>query len=567
MLASAEFVEASDGVTSSMIDNLSSSTFSLRIPLFASTNEPKKKRVYGGEEAMGHAVHVLKKNSIIGVANREGFPAFRRDWREEYLQMLLTNTVSRVFYASERELGEKALEMHRFAADEDPEFMARALAYARNEGFMRFQPLLGLAMLSLVAPRIFSGLFDQVIRTVADLAEFTLALEALERGQGGRLVKKLAALRLLRLTEYEALKYGGEGRGFSLRDLLRVYHPKPLDAKTRALFRYIAEKVLSPEERNMLPSIDAFLKVRDHGGSEGLGSVLEWIREGRLPYNIVTGAVGRMTSDLWEALLPDLPLFALVRHLSTLQRNGVFDEEKNRSFVVERLSDAKAVRAAKILPFRFASAWKKVRDVEWLRHALERALELAVDLLPSIEGKTAILLDVSGSMSAVRDNMEDPLTAGAVLALSIMRKAGGKGIFFLFDTEATLFETSPEEPILAAVARIDLGGGTDTGVALKSMLQKSFFVDNIVIVTDEQQNEGSPFFEVLRKYREKINGNAKAFVVNVAPYGGAMIPPEDENTFYVYGWSDHIVSFIANAVEGHGNIAEKIAGLRTGGID
>ena len=100
---------------------------------------------------MGHAKKLFGNLSLSdeSTLNREGFPAFKRDWKEEYLQMLLCNTMSNTFYADSRELCANALELHRFAADEDPVFMAQSLVYARNEGFMRLQPLVGLAVLSL----------------------------------------------------------------------------------------------------------------------------------------------------------------------------------------------------------------------------------------------------------------------------------------------------------------------------------------------------------------------------------------------------------------------------------
>ena len=96
---------------------------------------------------MGHAKSILGDFALSPgrTVNREGFPAFKRDWKEQYLQMLLTNTMSSTFYASANELCKNALDLHRYAADEDPFFMAKALVYARNEGFMRLQPLVGLA--------------------------------------------------------------------------------------------------------------------------------------------------------------------------------------------------------------------------------------------------------------------------------------------------------------------------------------------------------------------------------------------------------------------------------------
>ena len=46
---------------------------------------------------MGHALDVLKNHALSDAHNAEGYPCFRRNWKEEYLQMLLTNTISQIF--------------------------------------------------------------------------------------------------------------------------------------------------------------------------------------------------------------------------------------------------------------------------------------------------------------------------------------------------------------------------------------------------------------------------------------------------------------------------------------
>ena len=501
---------------------------------------------------MGHALDVLKK---VFNGNTESYPCFRRDWREEYLQMLLTNTISNIFYASEEACRDRALELHVFAADEDPEFMARALVFARCEGFMRLQPLVGLAVLSLASPSLFKLAFGHVVRIIPDLVEFTLALESFGRGQGGRMVKREAARKLLAVDEYSALKYAGTGRGYGLRDLLRVYHPRAVDKKTQTIFKYIINGFDAEGlERGLIPQIAAFEKFKAAAIAGDSASAIQAIEEGQLPYNIVTGAAQSMSAGLWGALLLSMPLFALLRHLETLERAGVLNDPAAVDFIRGRFSDPEAIRRAKILPFRFAQAWRMAsRDT--IRHALERATELSLENLPYVAGATAVLLDVSGSMRG------QFLMAGGVLAISTIRKTNGSGVFIIFDTEAVACEIDDKLPILETAAAIPSGGGTDTGAPLRLMTRMRSFADNIVIITDEQQNTGSPFHQELARYRAEINPKARTFVVNVAAYGGAMIPSSDPLTTYCYGWSDQIVSFIARASSGYANLIDEVAAI------
>src|SRR5690606_15506216 len=96
--------------------------------------------------------------------NREGFGAYDRSLEEQFLQVLLTNTLGNTFYADNKELLDEANEVHKAMIAADPEFAAKAIVFARNKGFMRLQPLLALAHLS---ERNFAKWFDAAFeRTV-----------------------------------------------------------------------------------------------------------------------------------------------------------------------------------------------------------------------------------------------------------------------------------------------------------------------------------------------------------------------------------------------------------------
>lgn len=117
--------------------------------------------------------------------NHEGYGAYERLVEEQYIQLLLTNTLNNTFYADTQQLMDDAMVSHQEMAEVDAGFMARALIYARNEALMRLQPLFGLALLSKVDPDHFAKVFSQVVQTPADLADFLTILRGTGRGQGG----------------------------------------------------------------------------------------------------------------------------------------------------------------------------------------------------------------------------------------------------------------------------------------------------------------------------------------------------------------------------------------------
>ncbi|WP_379163488.1 TROVE domain-containing protein [Paenibacillus sp. sgz5001063] len=476
--------------------------------------------------------------------NKEGYPSYTRSVEEQYIQTLVTNTLGNTFYADQHQLLAEAEEMHRAMAHSNPLFMAKAIVYGRNEGYMRLQPLFGLAILSAYRPDLFSKIFLNVVRIPSDLTDFLTILKGLGRGEGGRAVKRQVNRFLSGISEYWAIKYNGRGRGYSLSDAIATAHPKPADLKQQALYRY-----LRGQEANLslLPQVEALEQLK-RAGSEA--EQLNWIETGKLPHEVVTGAI-KPTKAVWEALLHQMPIFALIRHLNTLERVGVFDSPNNLGFAVERLTDQRALKKSKILPFRFAKAFRQVQHPV-LRDALRDAAEYTFDNLPDLEDQTAIFLDISGSMNG------EYLQIGSVFALALYKKTQGNSLFWLFDTEVEDARPSRRDSILSQADRIQAHGGTDTGAPVRKLLNERRKVDQIVMITDEQQNHGSPFYEALQKYRAKVNPHVRAYIIDIAPYRNAMVPQPDHNTFYIYGWSDTVLSYIAQTAKGYGSMVEKI---------
>ncbi|WP_243735210.1 hypothetical protein [Paenibacillus turpanensis] len=93
---------------------------------------------------------------------------------------------------------------------------------------------------------------------------------------------------------------------------------------------------------------------------------------------------------------------------------------------------------------------------------------------------------------------------------------------------------------------------------MRKLLQQREKVDQIIMITDEQQNSGSPFHEQLKQYRSKVNRDVKAFIVDIAPYRHTMVPVQDQRTFYIYGWSDTVLSYIAQSVQGYATLTERV---------
>jgi 60 kDa SS-A/Ro ribonucleoprotein len=468
------------------------------------------------------------------------YPAWERPLEEQYVQTLLTNSMGNAFYASAAELTAEALALHDQMIAQDPMFAAKALAFARTRGFMRAQPVLGLAKLAAVPGPLVEQAFGEVVRTPHDLGDFATIVKALRGGEGGRRVKRLAGQWLAtKLSEYWVLKYGapsGSG-GYALRDLVKVYHPK-LGAKL-PLFDYLLGK---SADLSSLPQVQAFETLKTAASDDDKARA---VTEGRLPHEIVTPFA--RSSKVWAALVPNLPAMALLRHLVALERHGVI--EQARAQIDRKLRDARVIAASKILPLRYVVAGRQVTTA-WVKDALRDALELAFANVPALPGRTVVMLDRSGSMQSYVEQ-------AAIFAVSLLKAATAPGRLLAYDDRVDEVLVSKRDSVLSQAEQITARGGTDTSLPVRQLLAEKHETDNIVLITDEQQNTGTPFLDVLDEYRRKVKADVRVFILDVAPYRNA-VTPQDPNTFYVYGWSDQALRFIAMAAHGFGGQVEAI---------
>lgn len=478
------------------------------------------------------------------IHNHEGFPAFQRSLEERYLQMLMTNTFGNTFYQTKDELVIEASKLHFEMLSKDPEFMAKSLVYARNKGYMRSNPIYGLSVLSPCHPPFFEKIFDKIILTPNDLRDFMVFIKSFGRGQGGRRIKRIAGNWLgSKLNEYWLIKYGSDGKkGFSLKDLLITLHPKNLE---HLFARYLIDDEFTAIMHGF-PKLTSFNNLKKAETEE---EVINCIKQGQLPHEVISSSLKiPLTKNIWREIAFQMPIFALLKNLATLERHDLLPELNE--YVRSKLNNSEILAKSKILPFRFLDAFNATRTSS-TQDLLRLGLDMSFDNLEDIEGKTVILLDISGSMRG--DNIQKP----AVFAFSLLKKMKKEARLIGFNDRAFEIPFSQVDSILTQANGIPTSGGTNSEVGIEVLLRERYKTDNIIMITDEQQNTGSPFFHSLGNYRHRINEHVKTFIINIASTTGSLCP-DFKNIFYLYGWSDQILQFISLESKGYGSVIDHI---------
>ncbi len=127
----------------------------------------------------------------------------------------------------------------------------------------------------------------------------------------------------------------------------------------------------------------------------------------------------------WIDIARNAPWQATRMNLNTFARHGVFGDDASRSdkqieiakIVAERLRDRAAIAKARAFPYQlmvaYANADARVPAV--VKEAIQDAMEVALENVPSIAGKLYVLPDVSGSMhSPVTGSRGSATTCGSM---------------------------------------------------------------------------------------------------------------------------------------------------------
>lgn len=363
---------------------------------------------------------------------------------------------------------------------------------AREKFKLRHAPLFLLReILRLHKGRQVGDLIERVIQRPDELGEL-LALYWKDNKDAPLTAQlKVGLARALKkFNEYQLAKWNKDG-AVKLRDVLFLSHARPKDEAQKVLFDKIAA--------NTLTTPDTW-EVQLSGGADKKATFERLMTEKKL------GAL------------------ALLRNLRGMLEVGV-SEDKIRGALA-------AMSAERVLPFRFISAAKYAPRLE---DALEQAMFRCLAEVPKLGGKTALLIDHSGSMSAAVSQKSEISRFDAAAALAmILREVADRCRVFTF--AAQCIEVPPRRgfAMVQAVKAVVNPVSTMLGAAVRHVYREFPECDRIVVVTDEQSADRPP------------HPQGRGYIVNVGGYkNGIAYGP----WISIDGWSEAIVEYIRQSEE------------------
>jgi hypothetical protein len=242
--------------------------------------------------------------------------------------------------------------------------------------------------------------------------------------------------------------------------------------------------------------------------SQDPGEQARALVESRIPFRVAVSVLRAVTPAVLEGLIERMSPQELINNLAVLRRHGALTNPDLKALIDLKLEEARA--DTRVSTFKAEAALGAVDVSADLRRRLEEVADAQVKARGRIRRPTALLIDKSGSMDLA-------LEVGKRIAAMISAVCERELYVYAFDTMA--FPVEARGTDWAAWKRafegISAGGETSCGVALEVMRRKKQYVEQVIVVTDEEEYNPPFFVESLLRYRQALGADPAVCFVRV----------------------------------------------------
>lgn len=542
--------------------------------------------------------------------NFMGETAFKMETKEELVSSVMTTFLQGNYYEGEN------TEVNRIKSLLDkvePEFAAKLALYARNDGKMRSVTHM---ISSHIAPRV-SGkewgkrFYNKIVVRPDDISEIVSSYAAFN-GMGLKDIKRIPnsmkkgfKTALERFDAYQIDKYKMNRRDVSMIDLVNMFHPKGTQKNCEAYRRLI----------NGLPLSDLYDSKILEKTMANTGKVAKTEKE-------KVAAKHDAISEVFDNP-KGMPIMNLVRNL----KNIITYAPDKVDEACEQLAIVEKIKNSRMLPFRFATAFSEIENMAYpfkakcdtgsikfesdrpetryskmefddmkkkVLNALEGAIEIACINIPKLDGKTAILIDHSGSVRGDGGGSSKVSAFSEVTTAMIGNLFGSMMAYSQDDVYIGLFgDRLIDVPVDRKIGLLNFnkksfdlgarcGGRTEAGIYdfMRKVVKDRVKIDNIVVFSDCQIGDGNTsrwstftpwygmsstdnggHFQDLFKEFRKINPNANFIVCNLRQSGNTSVFDKSQRILNIAGWSEQIFDVIKGNCKGWGEMIKEIEAI------
>jgi hypothetical protein len=239
-------------------------------------------------------------------------------------------------------------------------------------------------------------------------------------------------------------------------------------------------------------------------------AVADEILASKLPFRVAVSVLPQITPETLEALVDRMTSQEVINHLAMLQRHGAMAHLNVRALIEAKLEAAKRDTRVSALKVEVAGKAVEAAGGESLQSQLDEVADARLKAQGKLRRSTGLLVDKSGSM-------EVAIETGNRIAAMLSSVAQKELYVYAFDTMAYEI-TSPTRDWAGwkkAFEGIHANGETSVGVSLELMRRRNQAVDQLIIVTDEEEYNPPFFIESYLKYRQELKVSPSITFVKV----------------------------------------------------
>ncbi len=481
--------------------------------------------------------------------NHEFSPAYAFSPKHALAQYASTGCLNATFYAS----AETQLEMIiKLCEQVEPQFIAQTAIYCRQRGYMKDTPALLCAILSQKAPEFLPETFCQVMDNGKMVRNFVQIVRSgvIGRKSLGSLPKRLIVQWLDQQSDYR-LFCASVGQSPSLADIIKMVHPKPLTQSRNALYGYLLGRDYVFDD---LPE-----SVKDFEAYKNKNTQ----RIPQIPFQFLTAL--DLGKSEWIEIAKNASWQMTRMNLNTFARHGVFEEKGMSELIAERLADVKAIHQAKVFPYQLMVAYsqigKKVPSI--IRNALQDAMEIALENIPTIKEQIYVCPDVSGSMtfSSVTgyrrgsSSVVRCIDIAALITAAILRNNPHTSVL-PFEHQVVSLDLNSRDSVMTNTEKLASvgGGGTNCSAPLAFLNRLNKKGDLVIFISDNESwlgachAGGTQMMREWNRFKER-NPQAKLVCIDIQPYRTTQAI-EQEDILNIGGFSDQVFQVVVDFAKG-----------------
>jgi hypothetical protein len=459
------------------------------------------------------------KGSENKTTNLAGGQAFTQKPEMELISLLLTSFASDEFY---RSANDSFTRLKELIAKCDPKFVAQAAVYARTKFGMRSISHVTASELAkhVAGEEWAKDFYKAVVYRPDDMMEI-LSYHQANNGKIPNSMKKGFAEAFGKFDGYRLAKYRGEGKEFSLVDVVNLVHPVPTEKNVGALEALIKGELKSTETwEAKLTKAGQEAENEEQKIENKKEAWISFVRKDNTEY------------------------FALLRNL----RNIIESAPEVLNEALAKLTDEKAIKKSLVLPFRYVTAYNEImklssKDSRSVLIALNKAIDISCNNVPKFDGDTLVVLDVSSSMKGNDDKA--PAVVGALFT-AILVKANNADLI-TFDGSARYVNVDPSSSTLSLANALRFEGNDTNMQSFFPIIPANRKYNRVILLSDMQGWSGDYSRRTpqgtLNDYKKRSGANPYFYSFDLKNYGSLQFP--ENGVFCLAGFSDKIFSIMS----------------------